>query len=309
MPKYLSQITLVRATDEVPLPPNPLEGIVLSSTSTSWQSLVVEEHHWSSGSCEVNEDVKYMQHVITVNIGRSVTAQYRKDGRFRHVTKPKGAISLFPSQRPFFRRVGSGENGASDFLYLALDPVFISRAATDLEFYSDRIELIEQLGQVDPALQHIALALRAALQAGRSGERMYGESLALALAVHLLREYAGQPVEPPVAPGELSREKLMRAVDYIEDRLHEDLTVAGIARAVHMSPFHFTRLFKKSTGQSPYRYVIEARAKRAKALLKSRKFSISEVAHQVGFADQSHLTHHVKRFYGVTPKMLLDSQI
>src|SRR6516165_8836463 len=106
MPKYLSQITLVRATDGVALPPNPLEGVVLSSTSTSWQSLVVEEHHWSSGSCEVNEDVKYLQHVITVNIGRSVTAQYRKDGRFRHVTKPKGAISLFPSQRPFFRRVG-----------------------------------------------------------------------------------------------------------------------------------------------------------------------------------------------------------
>jgi hypothetical protein len=71
MPSYLSQITLVRAADEVPLPPNPLEGVVLSSTSTSWQSLVVEEHHWSSGSCEVNEDVKYMQHVITVNIGRS----------------------------------------------------------------------------------------------------------------------------------------------------------------------------------------------------------------------------------------------
>jgi AraC family transcriptional regulator len=41
----------------------------------------------------------------------------------------------------------------------------------------------------------------------------------------------------------------------------------------------------------------------------SRKFSISEVAHQVGFADQSHLTHHVKRFYGVTPKMLLNSEI
>ena len=119
MPKYLSQITLVRATDGVALPPNPLEGVVLSSTSTSWQSLVVEEHHWSSGSCQVNEDVKYMQHVITVNIGRSVTAQYRKDGRFRHVTKPKGAISLFPSQRPFFRRVGSGENGASDFRHCA----------------------------------------------------------------------------------------------------------------------------------------------------------------------------------------------
>ena len=43
MPKYLSQITLVGAAVEVPLPPNPLEDVVLSSTSTSWQSLVVEE--------------------------------------------------------------------------------------------------------------------------------------------------------------------------------------------------------------------------------------------------------------------------
>ena len=222
--------------------------------------------------------------------------------------KPKGAISLFPSQRPFFRRVGSGENGASDFLYLALDPIFVSRAATDLEFYRDRVELIEKLGQTDPAVHHIALALRAALQTRRSGDKMYGESLALALAVHLLRQYAGQPVEPPITPGGLSREKLMHAVDYIEDQLHEDLTVAGIARAVHMSPFHFTRLFKKATGQSPYHYVIQARVKRAKALLKSRKFSISEVAHQTGFADQSHLTHHVKKFYGVTPKMILQNQ-
>jgi AraC family transcriptional regulator len=309
MPRYLSQITLVRAADGVALPPNPFEGVVLSSTSTSWHSLVVEEHHWSSGSCEVNEDVKYVPHVITVNIGRSVTAQYRKAGRFRDVTKPKGAISLFPSQRPFFRRVGSRETGASDFLYLALDPVFVSRAATDLEFYPDRLELIEKLGHTDPALQHIALALQAVLQTGRSSDKLYGESLALALAVHLLREYAAQPVEPHITPGGLSREQLMRAVDYIEDQLHEDLTVAGIARAVHMSPFHFTRLFKRATGQSPYHYVIEARAKRAKALLTSRKFSISEVAHPTGFADQSHLTHHVKKFYGVTPKMLLQNQV
>ena len=299
----------MRATDGVALPPNPFEGVVLSSTSTSWQSLVVEQHHWSNGGCEVNEEAKYTQHVITVNIGRSVTAQYRKDGRFQGVTKPHGSISLFPSRQPFLRRVESDENGASDFLYLALDPVFVSHAATDLDFYPDRVEFIEQRGQADPALGYIALALRAALQSGRSSERMYGESLALALAVHLLREYAGQPVEPPISPGELSREKLMRAVDYIEDQLHEDLTVAEIARAVHMSPYHFSRLFKSATGQSPYHYVMEARAKRAKALLKSRKFSISEVAHQVGFADQSHLTHHVKRFYGVTPKMLLDRQI
>ena len=308
VPKHLSNIPLLRAADGVALPRNPFEDVVLSSSCTAWQSLVVEQHHWSSGACEVNEDVKYMQHVITINIGRPVVAQYRKDSRFRHVTKPKGAISLFPSQRPFFRRVENVENQPSDFLYMALDPVFVSRAATDLEVYSDRVELIEQQGQADPALRHIALALRAGLQAGRTGERIYGESLAIALVVHLFRGYAGTPVERRNAPRQLSREKLMHAIDYIEDQLHQDLTVAGIADAVHMSPYHFSRLFKKTTGQSPYRYVIEARAKRAKALLRSRKFSISEIAHEVGFADQSHLTYHVKKLYGVTPKVLMEGR-
>jgi AraC family transcriptional regulator len=100
----------------------------------------------------------------------------------------------------------------------------------------------------------------------------------------------------------------VRAVEYIHDQLHTDLTVARIASAVHISPYHFTRLFKKATGQSPYRYVIEARTKKAKELLTTGKFSMSEIAHQVGFADQSHLTHRVKDFFGVTPKMLQDGR-
>jgi AraC family transcriptional regulator len=71
-----------------------------------------------------------------------------------------------------------------------------------------------------------------------------------------------------------------------------------------MSPFHFARLFKQSTGNSPYRYVLQARANRAKELLKSGKFSIIEIAHRLGFADQSHLTRQLKDVFGATPKML-----
>jgi AraC-like DNA-binding protein len=90
--------------------------------------------------------------------------------------------------------------------------------------------------------------------------------------------------------------------------LDTNLTVSGIARTVHMSPHHFTLLFKQSTGQSPYRYVTETRARKAKELLTSGKFSISEIAHQVGFADQSHLTRHIKHLFGVTPKVLLEKR-
>jgi AraC family transcriptional regulator len=73
-----------------------------------------------------------------------------------------------------------------------------------------------------------------------------------------------------------------------------------------MSPYHFTRLFKKSTGQSPSRDVTLARARKAKELLASGKFSIIDIASQVGFADQSHLTRHLTQLFGMTPEMLLE---
>jgi AraC family transcriptional regulator len=95
-------------------------------------------------------------------------------------------------------------------------------------------------------------------------------------------------------------------VEYIQDQLGTDLTVSGIAQAVNMSPYHFTRLFKESTGQAPYQYVVEARARKAKELLTTGRFTISEVALRVGFADQSHLTRHFKRVFGLTPKRLLN---
>jgi AraC family transcriptional regulator len=94
-------------------------------------------------------------------------------------------------------------------------------------------------------------------------------------------------------------------VEYIQDQLETDLTVSGIAQAVYMSPYHFARLFKESTGQSPHQYVVEARVRKARDLLTTGKFTISEVAYHVGFTDQSHLTRHFKRVFGLPPMRLL----
>jgi AraC family transcriptional regulator len=113
-------------------------------------------------------------------------------------------------------------------------------------------------------------------------------------------------LEPKTQYGGLPRAKLARAVEYIQDQLDTDLTVSGIAQAVGMSPYYFSRLFKESTGQSPYQYVVEARVRKAKELLTTGKFTISEAAYHVGFVDQSHLTRHFKRIFGLPPKRLLN---
>jgi AraC family transcriptional regulator len=71
-----------------------------------------------------------------------------------------------------------------------------------------------------------------------------------------------------------------------------------------MSPYHFSRLFKQSTGHSPYQFVIKCRVERARELLLNSDLSIAQITYTVGFANQSHLTNHFKRMLGVTPKMV-----
>src|SRR5258708_12752946 len=108
------------------------------------------------------------------------------------------------------------------------------------------------------------MALRAGVQSGAALDRMYGEGLSTALAAHLLREYGAAVLGPKRQYGGLTRAKLVRAVEYIQDQLNADLTVSGIAQAVGMSPYYFSRLFKESTGQPPHHSVTAARSRQPK---------------------------------------------
>ena len=299
--KYPNGVPLWRTNEEL-FPGDIPSRVVLSSVSTRWNDVLLEQHRLPSSKVA---DLTYKRHVVVINLGHSSTWEFKKEGRFRRFFKARGAICFYPSHQPFSGRVKVESGVFADALFVALNPVFVRRVAQGLELDSDRIELIEQRRSNDPTLYHIAMALRAGVQTGAALDRMYGEALSTALAVHLLREYSAAVLGPKKQDGRLPREKLVRAIEYIQDQLNADLTVSGIAQAVDLSPYHFTRLFKESTGQSPHQYVVDVRVRKAKELLTTGKFTISEVAYHVGFADQSHLTRHFKRVFGLPPKRLL----
>jgi AraC family transcriptional regulator len=299
--KYPHTIPLWRTNEEL-LPAGIPSRVVLSSVSTRWNDVLLEQHRLPGSELA---DLTYKRHVVVINLGYSSTWEFKKEGRFRQFFKARGAISFFPSHQPFSGRLKVEKGVFANVLFLALDPVFVRRVAEGLELDSDRVELIEKRRSTDPTLHHIAMALRAGVQSGAALDRMYGEALSTALAVRLLREYGAAVLGPKRQCGGLPRAKLARAVEYIQDQLDTDLTVSRIAQAVHISPYHFTKLFKQSTGQSPHQYVVEARVRKAKELLTTGKFTISEAAYHVGFVDQSHLTRHFKRVFGLPPKRLL----
>jgi hypothetical protein len=151
--KYPHSIPLWRTNGEL-LPGGVPSRVVLSSVGTKWNDAVPARHHLPS--LEVT-DVMYKRHVIAINIGHSVTNEFKKAGRFQHVFKARGAFNFFPSDQPFFLRLKVERVVFANVLFLALDPVFVSCVAEGLELDADRIELIEKRGGTDPTLQHIVI--------------------------------------------------------------------------------------------------------------------------------------------------------
>jgi AraC family transcriptional regulator len=76
-----------------------------------------------------------------------------------------------------------------------------------------------------------------------------------------------------------------------------------MAKVVGVSRYYFVRLFKNSTGLTPYQYLIECRLEKAKDLLINTQLPISNIAHLSGFATHSHLTKVFQKHLSITPKI------
>jgi AraC family transcriptional regulator len=95
--------------------------------------------------------------------------------------------------------------------------------------------------------------------------------------------------------------RLRRVTEYIQQNLDKDLTLAELAAVVCMSPYHFARLFKCSTGVPPHRFVVRQRIARARGVLATPELSIAEISRLVGFRTASHFTTVFRRVLGITP--------
>ena len=103
------------------------------------------------------------------------------------------------------------------------------------------------------------------------------------------------------ASSDLPAYRLRRVTQYIQENLQQKLGLAELSALVHMSPYHFARLFKRSTGVPPHRFVVRCRIDRAQVLLAARTAPISEISRLVGFRTPSHFTTTFRRITGTTP--------
>lgn len=117
--------------------------------------------------------------------------------------------------------------------------------------------------------------------------------------VNILTELlVGRNSEHPVS---ISSSIIEDTVAFINEHLTDPLTLEDLAAQVSLSPFYFSRLFKRETGFSPHGYVITARVNTAKFLLKSSDSSIKDICFSTGFASESSFCTTFKKVTGTTP--------
>ncbi len=270
---------------------------LLSSEEAGWDNLNLIYEIEPAG--EMPEGV-FPDHALVICLG-DCQGKYKLDGKWYQEQYSAGDIVIFPAGELFPRfRI----DRPTPLLEIFLSPDTLINAAA--KTVPSKIKLRSHFKLRDPLIQQMGLALKAELETGGVDSKLYADSMATALSIHLMRRYAYRNPQIKEYREGLPPYKLKQVIDYIYANLEQDLTITKLANLVQISPHYFASLFKQSTGFTPHQYVTKCRLEQAKILLRRPHLPIIEICHRVGFHNQSHFTRLFRQHFQITPKAYRD---
>lgn len=147
-------------------------------------------------------------------------------------------------------------------------------------------------------LKQLARMVLADAQADPSSPKLLWDSYAVLLAHQLLTSGVAAPA---LLRGGLAPWQTRRCIEYLTEHASHDVGLEQLAALVGLSPFHFARAFKHSTGLPPHRYQLNLRLARARKLLETTDASVTEIAFDVGYESSQALARLFRREVGVSP--------
>ena len=124
------------------------------------------------------------------------------------------------------------------------------------------------------------------------------EARFIGILAQLIKHFADITVNEE-QPGR-ERKAVRQARRHIEECFAQGINLTQLAEHVSLSPYYLLRVFRAEVGMPPYAYLESVRIRQAQRLIEAGK-PLAEVAAEVGFSSQSHLTHRFKQIIGVTP--------
>ncbi|TWF81692.1 AraC family transcriptional regulator [Pseudonocardia hierapolitana] len=229
-------------------------------------------------------------HQVGISFSRHRAQEWESGGRAVRADIPAGAAFVTGEEGITW----GGVAGTTEALEIYPDPDLVRRIAPG----APSIE--NALGVRDGVVFGIATLVKRAHVVGSGLTDVEASTLAHRLVAHVVGSYGG--VRGPRRPvGVLDRRTVDRVTEYVDADLAATITLDRMADVAALSPFHFARAFKATTGLAPHRLVTARRLEAAKAALLTTDASVVRVAHTVGFSNVSHFRRVFRRELGVAP--------
>ncbi|MEA5619968.1 AraC family transcriptional regulator [Cronbergia sp. UHCC 0137] len=264
------------------------------------KGLTIHYRHDIPGALDAPQGLSHHMLTYFLSTNERQVTHFDECGEYDGVMKP-GDFYLYPAGRFGFTRWHSIDKT----LHIVIEPEFLSKVARDAECISfGNIELLPVLKTRDCKLENLVQLFLTEIDERNFGEKAYLESISSLFGIHLLRRYCTTtPRFQKYVGNGLTPYQLSVVLEYVQAYLSSDLSLDTMAFQIGMSRCYFATQFKQSMGITPHQYVNQQRIEKAKQYLRSQKLSISDIAIECGFSNQSHLTKVFKRQTGTTPKV------
>jgi AraC family transcriptional regulator len=270
-----------------------------TSETLGWQYLRLIQLRHAVGEAFVPSST---DHCLVLQFGASLHLSARRDGLNHEGEVQPNEIAIIPAGSSWTWQ--SQDARLQTTLLVYLRPHVFSIAAAEEDLPHKEVNLSPEIGFTDVHIFHIAQSLLHEMQEANVEGRVYADSLAIVLAMHVVRR--SSPLKlARIERGGIAPRKLKKAIEFIDHHISEEggrLALGDLAKEVGMSYYHFSRAFKQSMGSSTTQYIAERRVDRARKLLEETEQPIAEVALRAGFSSQSHFTTTFHKMTGVTPK-------
>jgi len=239
------------------------------------------------------------RHLIFLQTSARVPIECRMDGRVSRHQADTGSLAICPAEIEASAETAEIE-AIIGLLLIAVDPAQLALAAAEDAAVDARLDI--RMSGRDPGLLAIAQRLAAESGSGYPNGSLYWSEMTNRLLGRLVQCHSSTPGIP--VRGRLGHHALQRIRDHILANLAEPIEVDDLAALAGRSAFHFSRVFSRSVGMTPYRYVIHLRLQAALDRIRERRMSIAEIAADTGFSDQSHMSRWIRRVHGIAPSAL-----
>jgi len=266
---------------------------VRSSAEVCWGGIAVEDYSIPACVIPHHEHLENFVHVVLS--GKVAYEVFTRGKSLRFTAGPATTFVLPRGTVDELRWLGPTHRVA-----VAIHPSLLTGALDETAGKHD-VELIEHWNATDRHIMAVLMAMTTDLEEGSPAGRLYGESLANALAVYLLNRYSVQRYVPTAYGGGLPGYRLNRVLDYIAVNLAEDLSLSELAAHAGLSPHYFAELFRQSMGCAPHRYVLLQRIERSKQTLGDSRRTVLDACFESGFKNPTHFARMFRRFVGVSP--------